>query len=85
MDAGRLVGIFTDRDAVLKVAGRPTGPLAMREVMTRDPVIVRDDDSVAIAIHKMAVGGFRHVPSHGQADRRDLRQGDLPHLAEKLA
>lgn len=62
MDGDRLVGVFTDRDAVLKVAGRSTGPVAIRDVMTRDPVVLRDDDSVAVAIHKMAVGGFRHVP-----------------------
>ena len=30
--------------------------------MTSDPVVLRPDDSVAIAIHKMAVGGFRHIP-----------------------
>jgi len=61
-DEGRLVGIFTDRDAVLKVAGRPTGPLPLSEVMTRDPVVLRHDDPIAVAIHKMAVGGFRHIP-----------------------
>lgn len=62
-DDGNLVGIFTDRDAVLKVAGgrsdlrRPVG-----ELMTPDPVILRRDDPIAVAINKMAVGGFRHVP-----------------------
>ena len=61
-DAGRLVGIFTDRDAVLKVAGRAPGPCPMREVMTRDPVLLRHDDPIAVAIHKMAIGGFRHIP-----------------------
>ena len=30
--------------------------------MTADPVVLRTDDSVAVAIHKMAVGGFRHIP-----------------------
>jgi CBS domain-containing protein len=30
--------------------------------MTRDPVVLRRSDAVAVAIHKMAVGGFRHVP-----------------------
>jgi CBS domain-containing protein len=34
----------------------------MSQVMTRDPVVLRFDDSVAVAIHKMAVGGFRHIP-----------------------
>jgi CBS domain-containing protein len=61
-DAGSLVGIFTDRDAILKVAGRPTANRTIGEVMTQDPVILRSGDPVAVAIHKMAVGGFRHVP-----------------------
>ena len=61
-DAGRLVGIFTDRDAVLKVAGRSVGDRPIRELMTRDPVVLREDDPIAVAIHKMAVGGFRHIP-----------------------
>jgi CBS domain-containing protein len=61
-DAGKLVGIFTDRDAILKVAGQPTAGRTIGDVMTRDPVILRSGDPVAVAIHKMAVGGFRHVP-----------------------
>lgn len=61
-DAGRLVGIFTDRDAVLKVAGRAAETVPLREVMTKDPVVLRHDDPIAVAIHKMAVGGFRHIP-----------------------
>ncbi|MEO8273670.1 MAG: CBS domain-containing protein [Chloroflexota bacterium] len=59
---GVLVGIFTDRDAILKVAGRPLQERSVRDVMTHDPVILRSGDPVAVAIHKMAVGGFRHVP-----------------------
>jgi CBS domain-containing protein len=62
LDGGRLVGIFTDRDAVLKVAGRTTADHPIREVMTPDPVVLRVDDPIAVAIHKMAVGGFRHIP-----------------------
>ena len=30
--------------------------------MTADPVVLRPDDSIAVAINKMAVGGFRHIP-----------------------
>ena len=59
---GALVGIFTDRDAILKVAGRPSTSTTIGEVMTHDPVILRSGDPVAVAINKMAVGGFRHVP-----------------------
>jgi hypothetical protein len=30
--------------------------------MTPDPVVLDHDDTIAVAIHKMAVGGFRHIP-----------------------
>ena len=61
-DGGRLVGIFTDRDAVLKVAGRPPGTSQpIGELMTPDPVVLRTDETIAVAINKMAVGGFRHI------------------------
>ena len=62
VEAGRLVGIFTDRDAVLKVAGRPVTARPIADYMTRDPVVLRHDDTIAVAINKMAVGGFRHIP-----------------------
>lgn len=62
MDGPRLVGIFTDRDAVLKLAGTASRPTTIDDVMTRDPVVLRHDDPIAVAINKMAVGGFRHVP-----------------------
>ena len=58
----RLVGIFTDRDALLKVAGRPVDGATVGEFMTPDPVVLRHDDPIAVAIHKMAVGEFRHIP-----------------------
>lgn len=69
MDGERLVGIFTERDAVLKVAGRRIASFDVRDVMTPDPVVLRPDDTVAVAIHKMAVGGFRHVPIVDRAGR----------------
>jgi signal-transduction protein with cAMP-binding, CBS, and nucleotidyltransferase domain len=62
MSEGRLVGIFTERVAVLKVAGRMTEAFDVRDVMTEDPVVLRHDDPVAVAVNKMAVGGFRHIP-----------------------
>jgi CBS domain-containing protein len=58
----RLVGIFTDRDAVAKAAGKPLNSFRVRDFMTPDPVVLRHDDPIAVAIHKMAVGGFRHIP-----------------------
>jgi CBS domain-containing protein len=49
-EGGALVGIFTDRDAILKVAGQPTTGRTISEVMTHDPVILRSGDPVAVAI-----------------------------------
>ncbi len=82
----RLVGIFTDRDAVVKAAGKPLDGTQVRDFMTPDPVVLRHDDPIAIAIHKMAVGGFRHIPiiedgrPTGVVTARDV----FHHLAEML-
>ena len=84
--AGRLVGIFTDRDAVVKVAGQPVGSRSIATLMTRDPVVLRHDETIAVAINKMAVGGFRHIPivdqgrPTGVVTARDV----FRHLVESL-
>ncbi|MCC6419265.1 MAG: CBS domain-containing protein [Gemmataceae bacterium] len=70
MDGERIVGIFTERDVLKRIAGRPErfdDPLA--RWMTPDPVVLRDDDTVAAALNKMGSGGFRHIPL--------LRKGEL--------
>lgn len=59
---GLLRGILSERDLVLKLSERPLDSVPVAEVMTPDPVVLRVDDSVAVAINKMAVGGFRHIP-----------------------
>lgn len=62
VEGGRLAGVFTDRDAVVRVpAGTPAG-LTVGEVMTRDPVVCGPEDTLALAIHHMGDGGFRHLP-----------------------
>jgi CBS domain-containing protein len=86
VENGRLVGIFTDRDAVLKVAGRKAGRRPITSVMTHDPVVLRHDETIAVALNKMAVGGFRHIPivedgrPTGVVSARDV----FHHLAESL-
>lgn len=63
VEAGAVVGIFTERDVLKSVAGNP-GALErpVSGVMTHDPVVVRDDDSMAVVLNKMGDGGFRHIP-----------------------
>jgi CBS domain-containing protein len=60
----KIVGILTERDILLKAVGaqRDLMALAVRDIMTPDPVMLREDDTIAVALHKMAVGGFRHIP-----------------------
>jgi CBS domain-containing protein len=58
----RLVGIFTDRDAAVKAVDKRLGMFKVRDFMTPDPVVLRREDTLAVAIHKMAVGEFRHIP-----------------------
>lgn len=61
---GRLVGIFTERDAVHRVlaAGRDPGKTRLADVMTPDPKTVAPDESFGYALLMMYEHGFRHVP-----------------------
>lgn len=64
MEKGRLVGIFTERDALFRVlsAGRDPGSTPLSEVMTRDPQSIQPDKAFGHAMLMMYEGGFRHVP-----------------------
>jgi CBS domain-containing protein len=57
-------GILTERDVLMKAAGAKVdlNALAARDIMSTDPVILRADDTLAVALHKMSIGGFRHIP-----------------------
>jgi CBS domain-containing protein len=59
---GRLVGIFTGRDAVRGVAEGRGGDVPLAEAMTRDPDTMRPGQTAIEALRLMRDGGFRHVP-----------------------
>jgi CBS domain-containing protein len=61
-DGGRLDGVVTAHDLLVRTAGRSIDGLVVGDVMTPDPVVLQADDTVAVAIHVMAAGGFRDVP-----------------------
>ena len=67
MDGTALLGIFTERDALNRLTGRSYDPhtLKVSEVMTREPKVLRDEDTLAVAMHCMAVGSYRHIPIVG--------------------
>jgi CBS domain-containing protein len=63
MDAGRLVGILTDRDLLAAVAaGAQTSEAPVREWMTENPVTVPEATPIGRAASIMVTHNFRHLP-----------------------
>lgn len=60
----RLVGIFTERDAVFRVIakGRDSQTTLLADVMTTAPRTVDPEKSFGYALLMMHENGFRHVP-----------------------
>ena len=63
-DDGRLVGIFTGRDAVHRVLaeGKNAGDTKLTEVMTRDPQAMQPGKTAIEVLRLMEDGRYRHVP-----------------------
>ena len=62
-DKNSLVGIFTERDALFKVSSDPKElDRPVRDFMTPNPETIDAQHSLAWAINKMSVGGYRHLP-----------------------
>ena len=84
--AGKLVGIFTERDVLMKVAGRPLdlrqSPVSL--FMTRDPVCLPADSPVAFALNRMVIEGFRHIPVVDD-DNRPVAEVSMRNLIEYLS
>jgi len=64
VDNERLVGIFTERDALFRVLaeGRNAKSTLIADVMTSNPLTIGPDKPFGHALHIMYEGGFRHVP-----------------------
>ena len=60
----RLVGIFTERDALFRVIseGLDAAVTPVADVMTRDPKTIGPGESFGFALLTMHDGGFRHLP-----------------------
>src|SRR5689334_10260988 len=63
-DDGKLIGIFTGRDAVCRVmaCGRDATTTQLADVMTANPASMSPDHTAVDALRLMWDGGFRHVP-----------------------
>ena len=64
VDGEALVGIFTERDLLNRVDHSHPAWLkvAVGDIMTRQPTVIRPDESLAEAIHRLTAGHHRHLP-----------------------
>lgn len=63
LDGGRLIGILTERDVLRAAAGRVHSSEArVREWMTADPIVAREQTTADESLETMMANGFRHLP-----------------------
>lgn len=83
-----VVGIFSERDVLYKLGRRdePLSSLKISDVMTPNPVTLREEDSLSFVLHQMSVGGFRHIPvvGTGLPPRIVSVRGVLNHLCQSV-
>lgn len=63
-DERHVLGIFSERDALMRL-GADYPALSQRPVsqfMTAPAATLQEDDKIAFALHRMDLGGYRHVP-----------------------
>lgn len=92
VEGSRLVGIFTERDALFRVLAERRDPhvTPVGEVMTRDPQSLHPDRPFDEALRVMHQGRFRHVPvvedgrPLGMVSVRDALDDDLREARDAL-
>ena len=92
----RPVGVLTDRDIVIGVVARDTDPRTLRvgEVMTEEPVVIDEAESIHTALREMRRIGVRRLPvvsARGQLagvlsldDVIDALAGEMQNVAGSL-
>lgn len=88
----RLVGIFTERDALYRVlaAGKDPKRTTLADVMTVSPTTIGPDMPFGHALHIMYDRGFRHVPvvengqPIGMVSARDALGPEMEQFEEEL-
>ncbi len=86
MDGDKLAGIVTERDILFKVMGSREDweEIPVSQIMTPNPDTLQLSDKIAYALHKMSLGGFRHIPivAGDRAERVVSVRDVLEYLAE---
>lgn len=79
-ESHQVVGIITHNDIMHKIGGVAVdlSLIPVGTVMTPDPKMLDGEDTLAMALHRMAVGGYRHNPVRmGDGEIRMLTVLDL--------
>ena len=92
LDGDRLVGVFSERDAVRRVIAKGLDPArtAVGEVMTRDLVMADQDEDYQTAMRTMDQANIRHLPIVrasqvvSMLSIRDLMRVDMERMGEEL-
>ena len=92
VENGKLVGIFTERDALFRVIaeGHDAQAIPLAKVMTRKPQTVHPDRPLVEALQLMHASGFRHVPvvengqPIGMVSARDAYGEDLENFVYEM-
>ena len=89
-EGGKTVGIFTERDALLKLGEKAAelGSRPVSEFMTSKVESLPSSAKIAFAVHRMNNGGYRHVPvvnEQGQTVGIFSVRDILSYLTKKLA
>jgi predicted transcriptional regulator len=62
-ESANLLGVFSERDALNKVALDPEGlDRPVSDFMTASPATATKTDSIGFVLQTMDIGGYRHVP-----------------------
>jgi CBS domain-containing protein len=63
------IGVLTDRDLVLEVVAQDVDPhaVAVKDIMTPDPLVVRESDELHDTLLRMRAAGVRRVPVEDDA------------------
>lgn len=88
----KLVGIFTERDALFRVLANGMNPAATKlaDVMTANPQTITPNRPISHAMHLMHEGGYRHMPVVeggylvGMVSVRDALVPELREFEEEL-
>ena len=93
VESNKIVGIFTERDALNKVLATGVDPDAttLAQVMVSNPMTIGSDKPLGFALAMMADGGFRHVPvvdgngaPLGMVSARDALGQDMLELEKEM-